>query len=407
MVADGVTCTPPVGSGLDPDAVVDLGDGDDILKVPSGTLDGGTGADTMRVSDPAGASTVTYATRTTGVSVTEDGQANDGEPGEHDDVGYGIRAIRGGSGDDVLAGGPTDDVLVGNAGNDRLDGGGDDDIMTGGLGDDVLLGGDGDDYLIGQEGADLLRGGPGKDTTNWAHATRGVHVTLDDRPGDGMPRENDDIGSDVEVLEGTRYGDMMVGSNVPQVLDGWEGDDRLDGGGGEDVISGGPGYENVLVGGPGPDQIVSSGARDTIRTRDGERDQVRCTIPSSSRQRFEVDAVDVVGFCASDLRIAERQRLRLARGGRVAIVAHCPAARGTCAGSLRLAPCRRPRVTLARAGFRIAEGRTRRVRVSLTRTARRLVARRHRVCTTATARSRRTSPPPSAVELTVALTLLA
>ena len=64
-------------------------------------------------------------------------------------------------------------------------------------------------------------------------------------------------------------------------------------------------------------------------------------------------------------------------------------------------------VELASRGSDIAEGRTRRVRVSLTRTARRLVARRHRVCTTATARSRRTRPPPSAVELTVALTLLA
>jgi RTX calcium-binding nonapeptide repeat (4 copies) len=199
----------------------------------------------------------------------------------------------------------------------------------------------------------------------------------------------------------------MVGSAGPQVLVGNEGDDRLDGAGGADVVAGGLGYENVLAGGPGRDRVVSSGARDTIRTRDGERDQVGCTLPSSSRQRFDVDAVDAVSSCAAQLQPAERQRPRLARDGRVAIVAHCPAARGTCVGRLRLAQCRRSRVTLGRAGFRVAEGSTRRVRVQLTRGARRLVAHRRHLCAIATARSARASPPPSEVEVNVALTVLA
>jgi hypothetical protein len=105
--------------------------------------------------------------------------------------------------------------------------------------------------------------------------------------------------------------------------------------------------------------------------------------------------------------MVERQRPRLARGGRVAIVAHCAAARGTCVGGLRLAQCRRSRVTLGRARFRMAEGSTRRVNVQLTPSARRLVGHRRRVCAIATARSRRAAPPPSAVEVNVALTLLA
>jgi hypothetical protein len=55
----------------------------------------------------------------------------------------------------------------------------------------------------------------------------------------------------------------------------------------------------------------------------------------------------------------------------------------------------------------MAEGSTRRVNVRLTPGARRLVAHRRRVCAIATARSRRAAPPPSAVEVNVALTLLA
>jgi Ca2+-binding RTX toxin-like protein len=136
----------------------------------------------------------------------------------------------------------------------------------------VLLGGDGDDELLAWAGADVIRGGPGKDTTSWPHAIAGVHVTLDDRPGDGTPGENDDVGSDVEVLTGTKYDDVMVGIDRPQVLDGREGDDRLDGAGGPDQIYAGTGDHNVLTGGAGVDQIAIFGARDTIRTRDGERD---------------------------------------------------------------------------------------------------------------------------------------
>jgi Ca2+-binding RTX toxin-like protein len=146
---DGVTCAPGPGGALVPSAVVDLGDGDDrltvlglsidvqdgpgddVIEVPSGTFYAGTGADTMRITDSAAASEVTYATRTAGVSVTEDGVANDGEPGDHDDVGYGIQSVKGGSGDDVLVAGQEPHILDGNAGNDRLVGGPRDDILIG------------------------------------------------------------------------------------------------------------------------------------------------------------------------------------------------------------------------------------------------------------------------------------
>jgi hypothetical protein len=430
QAVDGVTCAPGPGGALAPQAVVELGDGDDrltvtdlmvyvqdgpgddVIEVPRGTFYAGTGADVMRVTNPAAASEVTYAARAAGVSVTEDGVANDGEVGEHDDVGDGIQSVRGGSGDDVLVAGQEPHILAGGAGGDRLVGGPRDDSLIGddsltGAGDDVLLGGDGDDQLLAWAGADVIRGGPGKDMTLWPHAIAGIRVTLDDRPGDGVPGENDDVGSDMEVLQGTKYDDVMVGSDGPQSLDGREGDDRLDGAGGPDQIFGGAGDHNVLTGGAGVDSMVTAGARDTIRTRDGERDSVGCGTPSSSRQRFYVDAFDGVRFCATQLRLRDGQRRRPDRRGRVALAARCPAGRGTCAGSVRLARCRAFKVTIGRASFRVLEGHTRRVRVRLTHSARSYVARHHLVCAFATARTRRTRPPPSAVEATVRLTLLA
>ena len=413
QVVDGVACALPAS------AVVDLGDGDDrltvrglmadvydgpgddVLEIQTGTFHAGTGADVMRITEATAASGVSYATRTAGVSVTENGLADDGEAGEGDDVGFGIESAEGGSGDDVLVGGPELHILDGNAGDDRLVGGPRDDILTGDAGDDALLGGDGDDELPAGPGADVIRGGPGEDATAWPHAGAGVRVTLDDRPGDGAPGERDDVGADMEVLTGTASDDVMVGSAGPQVLDGREGDDRLDGGDGPDRIAGGGGDHNVLTGGPGPDDVASGGIRDTIRTRDGARDTVGCHSPSSSRQRFDVDALDTVRACATGLRIREGQRSRVDPSGRVTLVARCPARRGTCAGTVRLARCRVAAPAIGRARFRVPEGRTRRLRVRLTRGARRDRA----TCALATARSRRTRTPASAVEATVRLTL--
>jgi RTX calcium-binding nonapeptide repeat (4 copies) len=419
-VPGGAQCSQPIAG-----AAVDLGDGDDrivtallqvdvlggpgddTIEVGSGTLDGGHGADVMRVRGPQAASTVSYATRTAGVSVTEDGVANDGEPGEGDDVGPGIVAVTGGSGDDVLFAGDEPHHLDGRAGNDRLVGGPRDDDLTGGLGDDVLLGAGGDDQLLAGPGADVIRGGPGRDATNWAHAIAGVRVTLDDRRGDGVPGEGDDVGSDVEVLSGTRYDDVLVGSAGRQVLLGAEGDDRLDGAGGDDQLAGGAGDRNVLIGGAGSDRIGTTGVHDTIRTRDGEHDAIGCGPPASSRQRFEVDRRDAVRGCATDLHVRDGQRLRADRRRRVAIAGHCPARRGTCVGSIRLTRCRRTGATIGHASFRVAEGRVGRVPVQLTPRARDDVAQHHAVCAWAMVRSRRAAPPPSRVDVTVALRLLA
>ncbi|MCB0878523.1 MAG: hypothetical protein KDC46_06030 [Thermoleophilia bacterium] len=90
---------------------------------------------------------------TRGVVVSLDGKANDGIPGEHDNVQ--VEGVTGTEFDDLLIGSDSDNDLDGLGGDDRIFGKG---------GDDLLLGGDDDDRLVGGRGTDEMRGEAGNDT---------------------------------------------------------------------------------------------------------------------------------------------------------------------------------------------------------------------------------------------------
>ena len=126
-----------VGADLADD--LDGGAGDDLLLAGPGndTLDGGAGAD--RMNGEAGRDTATYASRFVAVSVTFDGVANDGEPGEGDNVDSDIEAVTGGAVADTLTGDARDNVLAGRSGEDRLEGAGGSDTLNGGTAPDVLV----------------------------------------------------------------------------------------------------------------------------------------------------------------------------------------------------------------------------------------------------------------------------
>lgn len=129
----------------------------------AGPTSGGPGADLF--SGGPGFDTVDYSSRDCDVTVTVgDGLANDGCPGEGDDVTGAIEHVIGGSGDDRLTGDGSAELLVGGAGADRLVGLGGDDELRGDAGDDVLLAGSNDDYLIGGPGNDQQRGEGNNDT---------------------------------------------------------------------------------------------------------------------------------------------------------------------------------------------------------------------------------------------------
>ncbi len=170
------------GTGADR---VDAGDGDDTVLVSGGAPDQ---ADVYDLgAKPGDHDYIDYSAATYPVSVSLDGIANDGAPGEADQV-LGAEEVLGGTADDVLiaaagaepyvvSGSAGNDLIIGGAGNDSLAGDGGDDTIRGQAGndrldgdsfddaggDDVLAGGTGRDLVRGARGSDRLRGGFGSD----------------------------------------------------------------------------------------------------------------------------------------------------------------------------------------------------------------------------------------------------
>jgi Ca2+-binding RTX toxin-like protein len=226
--------------------------------------------------------------------------------------------LRGGAGDDLLAldetggplpsakivGGPGRDTLRGGSANDELRGGPDDDTLEGGPGEDVVKGDGGDDVLVWRDGdgADRLDGGLGTDSAvvegdpvagdqfQISPSRRGVLVErtnlvpialdfarverleLDTLGGndevvasDGFtsgPSLRIDGGEGDDVITGSDGPDVLIGGGGEDQIMGRDGDDVLDGGNGADVVFGGD-DDDILLGGEG-DDVLDAGNGDDV-----------------------------------------------------------------------------------------------------------------------------------------------
>ncbi|MFG0252441.1 MAG: hypothetical protein ACF8NJ_06155, partial [Phycisphaerales bacterium JB038] len=222
------------------------GSGDDVIQGRGGNdvLKGGAGRDT--ISGGAGDDQIEGGT---GEDLIEGGEGADTiDAGADDDTVYGD------AGDDLIDGGEGDDTLYGGVGNDTL---------TGGLGNDTLEGGEGDDLLTGGAGHDVITGGEGADTVSYREATGPINANLGTGTATG---EGTDTLSEVENIEGSDFGDTLVGDAGANVLEGFAGDDTITGGAGADSIYGGAGDDVLVVdaddavieGGEGYDRAVFS-----------------------------------------------------------------------------------------------------------------------------------------------------
>jgi len=240
-------------------------DGDDVLL-------GGDGPDGMicgRESDGAdvfdgGADRdfVDYRLRgTTGVSVSLDGVADDGEPGEGDNV-VAAESIVGGDGDDVLS----------------------------------LAGCSCDGSLLGEGGADVYGGGPGLDAVSYVNKADGVTVANDDVANDGAggAREGDDVRPDVEQALGTSARDVLIGSQTENLLVGGGGNDFLAGGLGDDTLLGNDGDDFFDAGATpdGADHYFDGTGIDTVSYSLREQPvDVDLSVPGGDGSRREDDNV--------------------------------------------------------------------------------------------------------------------
>jgi RTX calcium-binding nonapeptide repeat (4 copies) len=163
-------------------STVDLGPGNDAATA-SGTIVGGDGRDTLKgrggadnlqggagrdlLIPGAGADTVSggtepdtgsYEDRTGAqpVTVSLDNVANDGQPGEGDNIGSDVENIVGGAGDDTLNGDANPNDIDGGDGGDVINPGGGPDFVDGGTGNDRITARDGaQDRILCGDGNDL------------------------------------------------------------------------------------------------------------------------------------------------------------------------------------------------------------------------------------------------------------
>ena len=255
-----------------------------------------------------------------------DDSANRLEGGAGDDELHGNAGndeLQGGIGDDSLIGGEGTDWLEGNEGDDELWGNGDADILEGGAGADRLDGGDGvdwvsykgsdagvtvklkdgtghgghadgdvmvgfenvigsdyrdtlegddndnrleggkgDDSLEGGAGADHLDGGAGRDSLSYRKSNTGVTVNLKNGTTGGGHAEGDVI-TGFDRVAGSSYGDMLVGNDNYNFLDGGRGDDELWGEDGNDTLLGNSGADR-LFGGDGDDTLYGRNGGDLL-----------------------------------------------------------------------------------------------------------------------------------------------
>ncbi|MGK9236872.1 type I secretion C-terminal target domain-containing protein [Inquilinus limosus] len=256
----------------------------------------------------------TWSDRWLGPAVAAPGSENEAKATgiwvgtEGDDVLFGDEGtdtLRGGGGTDLLHGGGGADLLDGGAGEDAVsyedsvggvvvnlrigrgiggDAGGDryrdiediggsahNDLLIGDDSGNWLGGGDGDDVLIGGGGRDSLNGGAGEDTASYADSMEGVYVELDTGFGREGTAEGDRY-QDIENVEGSAHGDVLIGDAGQNRLEGGGSDDELSGAAGADVLDGGLGRDELLgeegddtlMGGDDDDRLVGASGADRL-----------------------------------------------------------------------------------------------------------------------------------------------
>ncbi|WP_327194515.1 tandem-95 repeat protein [Novosphingobium beihaiensis] len=202
--------------GLGGNDILDGRDGNDTLIGGDGddTLTGGAGADVIDGGE--GIDTADYSFGSTGVSISLAGGTASGGDAEGD-VLTGIENL---TGTDVA------DMLEGDDGAN---------VLSGGRGDDLLVGGGGNDTLIGGRGADQMVGGEGEDIADYTLSAEGVTIDMANGAAGSGDAEGDTFSS-IEIVQGSYHDDAIYGT---------DGENRIRGGRGADVIDGRGGFDTA------------------------------------------------------------------------------------------------------------------------------------------------------------------
>ena len=342
-------------------------DGDDWFQ-------GRGGSDTFWGDE--GSDTVDYSDKSTPVTATLDGNANDGVAGEGDNIEYLVENLTGGSAGDSLTGDPADNVLDGGLGNDTLN------------------------------------GNSGSDTVSYASHTQAVTASLG-TGADGQSGETDTLSS-FENLRGGSGNDTLSGDGNANALDGGPGADGVSGGAGNDIFTLREGAVDSATCGDGADSgtadhndELAADCESVAKSSPPPADPPPSDPPPSEPPPSEPpadtpppgdDPPDVDGNTEKEVAppvnlappVVPRQTAGVTAAGVARVQVACPRSAGSCAGSVdlflyesarpsrrsdKVVAARRRRVKVGRAKFRAKAGEKPLVRVQLNRRGRRRIKR--------------------------------
>ena len=269
----------------------------------------------------AGADSVVFGTLATDgslVSIEANlGDGNDQFDSSASDV---TVMVAGNSGDDTVASGGGRDILNGGSGDDSLDAGAGDDAVLGGNGNDELLGGAGNDRLRGHGGIDTLDGAEGVDMLDGGQHRTHIRDQVSGRvqlTNAGYITLNGD-----RAMSGGGFSSVSLrGSDGNDEFDSsafTDGDVTLDGGGGDDELSGD--RRHRLTGGEGSDRIDVNGSGEVAR--DSTFDDLDRLILTGEGQSvdltnreapFQPNRLDITGTGSNSLKL-RRESLALIEG---------------------------------------------------------------------------------------------
>lgn len=200
--------------------------GDDIIYGGDGndTMRGGEGGDDMYGGN--GLDWVYYHTSDGAIDIDLETGLGFGGHAELDTFSS-VERAKGSRYDDVITGSTKANYLVGRGG------------------DDTITGGDGNDILRGDAGADHLLGGNGSDWVFYTGSNSRVVINIAGQKVSGGHAKGDVI-SNIENANGSRYDDIITGSNGANRLNGFFGDDWIRPLRGNDTLSGGDGADTFV-----------------------------------------------------------------------------------------------------------------------------------------------------------------
>ncbi len=219
----------------------------------SDLINGGSGRDTLDYRYSRAAVVVDL--------VSGEGRGGDDSASRGDTI-VNIEEVAGSIYNDTLIA-RTSQTLVGDAGNDTL---------TGGTGASALFGGEGNDLFIVRSASNSIDGGSGFDTADFHGLGYGVAIgyTASQAEADAIGARR--AGAGTEKVIGTGFADYIhlgAFSFETRKIDGMEGNDKLIGGGGNDVLNGGAGND-VLLGGDGNDTMHGDSGNDRLEGAYGD-----------------------------------------------------------------------------------------------------------------------------------------